>query len=253
MHQLVLYIFFGVLPSLIWLFYYLQKDMHPEPKKVILKVFLWGAVATVPTLFFQIFFSEALNQFQYLSVFYSPEISSYLPMINNFIRWFVVIALTEEVFKYLAVRLTVFKSKELDEPLDIMLYMVVAALGFAGLENIFYLFSPIDNMVSLETVLKTTITISFIRFIGATFLHTLCSALLGYFLALSSIKNGHGIKLTLLGIFLATLLHGLYDFSIMTLSAPFNVIIPIMIVLGLAAFMIYDFDSIKKIKSICKL
>ena len=253
MHQLVLYIFFGVLPSLIWLFYYLQKDLHPEPKKMILKVFLWGALATVPTLFFQIFFSEALNQFQYLSVFYSPEISAYLPMINNFVRWFIVIALTEEVFKYLAVRLTVFKSKELDEPLDVMLYMVVAALGFAGLENIFYLFSPIDNMVSLETVLKTTITISFIRFIGATFLHTLCSALLGYFLAISSLKNGHGAKFTLLGIFLATLLHGLYDFSIMTLEAPFNVIIPILIILGLAVFMVYDFDGIKKVKSICKL
>lgn len=220
---------------------------------MILKVFLWGALATVPTLFFQILFSEALNQFQYLSVFYSPEISGYLPMINNFVRWFLVIALTEEVFKYLAVRLTVYKSKEMDEPLDVMLYMVVAALGFAGLENIFYLFSPINNMVSLEVVLKTTTTISFIRFIGATFLHTLCSALIGYFLALSSIKNGHGAKLTLLGITLATLLHGLYDFSIMTLSAPFNVIIPIVIVVGLAIFMIYDFDSIKKIKSICKL
>lgn len=238
---------------MIWLFYYLQKDLHPEPKKMILKVFLWGAVATVPTLFFQIFFSEALSQFQYLSAFYFPKISGYLPMINNFIRWFLVIALTEEVFKYLAVRLTVFRSKELDEPLDVMLYMVVAALGFAGLENIFYLFSPINNAISLEIVLKTTITISFIRFIGATFLHTLSSALLGYFLALSSIKNGHGAKLTLLGIGLATFFHGLYNFAIMTLSAPFNVAIPIAVIIGLAIFMIYDFDSIKKVKSICKL
>jgi len=253
MHQLVLYIFFGVLPSLIWLFYYLQKDLHPEPKKMILKVFLWGAIATVPTLFFQIFFSEALNQFQYLSVFYSPGISAYLPTINNFVRWFLVIALTEEVFKYLAVRLTVFKSKELDEPLDVMLYMVVAALGFAALENIFYLFSPINNAVSLEVILKTTLTISFIRFIGATFLHTLASGLVGYFLALSSVKNGHGAKFTLIGIGLATLSHGLYNFGIMTLKAPFNVAVPVAVIVALAAFMVYDFDSIKKIKSICKL
>ncbi len=253
MHQLVLYITFGILPSLIWLFYYLQKDMHPEPKKMILKVFLWGAVITVPTLFFEIIFSEALNQFQYFSVLYLPGISNYLPVISNIVRWFLVIALTEEVFKYLAVRLTVFKSKELDEPLDIMLYMVVAALGFAALENIFYLFSPINNAISLEVLLKTTITISFIRFIGATFLHTLSSALVGYFLALSSIKNRHGAKLTILGIFLATLLHGLYNFSIMTLKAPFNVAIPALIIGGLTIFMIYDFDGIKKVKSICKL
>ena len=253
MHQLVLYIFFGVLPSLIWLFYYLQKDLHPEPKKMILKVFLWGAIATVPTLFFQIFFSEALNQFQYLSVFYSPGISAYLPTINNFVRWFLVIALTEEVFKYLAVRLTVFKSKELDEPLDVMLYMVVAALGFAALENIFYLFSPINNAVSLEVILKTTLTISFIRFIGATFLHTLCSALLGYFMALSTLRLRKRFRMTILGVFLATLLHGWYDFSIMNFDGILSVMMPILVIIGLAIFMVYDFDEIKKVKSICKI
>ncbi|OGZ66426.1 MAG: hypothetical protein A3C50_02500 [Candidatus Staskawiczbacteria bacterium RIFCSPHIGHO2_02_FULL_43_16] len=251
-YRLALYIIFGILPSLIWLLYYLAKDMHPEPKKMILKVFFWGAVATIPTLFFQIIFTEALNQFQYLSVFYSPEISGYLPAINNLTKWFVIIAFTEELFKYLVVRWIVFQSGELDEPLDIMLYMVVAALGFATLENTLYLFSPIDGL-SFDMVLKTTVIISFLRFIGATFLHTLCSGLVGYFMALSSLRLKHRFRLTILGLFLAVLLHGLYNFSIINLRFPFNVAIPGLVIFGLAAFMIYDFDGIKKFKSIVKL
>ncbi len=251
-YRLILYIIFGALPSLIWLLYYLRKDLHPEPKKMILKVFFWGALATIPALIFQIFFSEALNQFRYLAVFYSPEISPYLPAITNVARWFLVIALTEEVVKYLVVRWTVFGSGELDEPLDIMLYMVVAALGFAALENVLYLFSPIDNL-SLTAVLQVTITVSFLRFIGATFLHTLCSALLGYFMALSSLRGKHRFRLTLLGLLLAAGLHGLYDFSIINLHYPLDVIVPALVIFGLAAFMVHDFDGIKKIKSIVKI
>ncbi len=239
LYRLILYFIFGVLPSLIWLFYYLQKDINPEPKRMIIKVFLLGMLATIPALIIQIFLSQMLSHLPY-------------PIISNLIKWFFVIALTEELSKYLVVRLFVFNSDALDEPLDIMLYMVVAALGFAALENILYLFSPINGL-SFDTILKTTITISFMRLIGATFLHTLCSALIGYFLVLAALKSKNKIKLTLLGIFLATLLHGLYNFSIITLSAPLNFVIPIMIIIGLAIFIFYDFDEVKKIKSICRI
>lgn len=251
-YRLVLYVLFGVLPSLIWLFYYLRKDLHPEPKAMIVKMFLYGMAVTIPALFLEIGLSETLNETQYLAVFYSPEISPYLPMIMNIVRWFLVIALVEEVCKYLAVKLFLFHNDALDEPLDLMLYMVIGALGFTALENILYLFSPIDGL-SFDVVIKTAVTISFMRFVGATFLHTLCSALIGYFMALSSLRNKHRFRLTVLGIFLATLLHGLYDFSIITLHAPLNFLIPLAVIIMMAVFIFYDFDEIKKVKSICKL
>lgn len=243
-YYLLLYFAFGILPSIIWLFYYLAKDMHPEPKKMILEVFLLGMLSTVPVFFLQLGLSFILKSF---SFFYLS------PLLMEAIKWFLVIALTEEIFKYFVVRLTIFKSGELDEPLDIMLYMVVAALGFAALENTLYLFSPLDNAISFGAIARTTITISFVRFIGATFLHTLCSALVGYFLALSSVRGIKGVRFTILGLVLATLLHGLYDFSIMTLRYPLNAAVPIGIILALTAFMIWDFNGIKKIKSICKI
>ena len=41
---IIIYVILGLLPSLTWLSYYLTKDLHPEPKKMILKIFLWGAL-----------------------------------------------------------------------------------------------------------------------------------------------------------------------------------------------------------------
>jgi hypothetical protein len=45
----------------------------------------------------------------------------------------------------------------------------------------------------------------------------------------------------------------LYNFSIINLPSPLNLMIPITIIVGLTIFIIYDFDEIKKVKSICKL
>ena len=245
-YRLTLYIVFGVLPSLGWLFYYLKKDLHPESKRMILKIFIYGAGITIPVFLIQIGLVELLKILQSFWFFTS------FPIIIDILKWFIIIALTEEISKYLVVRLAVLKNKELDEPLDIMLYMVVAALGFAALENILYLSTPANNL-SFSSIIETTIMISFIRFIGATFLHTLCSALAGYFLALSFFRAKDKVKLTIIGLFLAVLLHGLYNFSIIALRAPMNFLIPVVVIIGLTIFMIYDFDNIKKVKSICKL
>lgn len=245
-YHLILYVLFGILPSLIWLFYYLRKDLHPEPKKIILKLFFYGALVTIPVFIIQSGLSELLDQVK------ASGILDGYPIVADIIKWFVVIALTEELLKYLVVRQVILKNSEIDEPLDIMLYMVVVALGFAALENILYLFSPIDQ-ISFNAILATTVTISFVRFVGATFLHTLCSALIGYFVALASVRAHEHYRLTIIGILAAGLLHGLYDFSIITLSRPMNFVIPLIVVIGLVIFMIYDFDEIKKVKGICKL
>ncbi len=50
------YIYFtilGLLPSFIWLLFYLRKDRHPEPKTMVLKIFLWGALMGPLAIFLQ--------------------------------------------------------------------------------------------------------------------------------------------------------------------------------------------------------
>jgi len=239
-YYIIIYIIFGVLPSLTWLFYYLRKDLHPEPKRMILKIFLWGALITLPVLFVQIGLTSLLNRIDMG------------PMAKDLVYWFLIIAFSEEFFKYLVVRIKVINSPYLDEPIDIMLYIVVVALGFAALENILYLFAPAGQM-SFNQIIDRTLIVSFIRFIGATFLHTLCSAVIGYSLAISFCEVKTKNISLVAGILMATALHGLYDFSIITLNGYIRFAIPIVIILTLAFLVFSGFEKLKKMKSICKI
>lgn len=234
----IIYIIFGILPSLTWLFYYLRKDVHPESNSMVLKIFTFGALVTLPVFFIQIGLAFLLEKIAI------PQLASSL------LYWFIVIALTEELFKFLVVKLKVINSPELDEPLDIMLYMVIAALGFAALENILYLFAPMGG-ISFADLINRTLIISFIRFIGATFLHTLCAGTVGYFWALGICKSQK--KYLALGFLIAVLLHGLYNFSIMTLEGMLKIAIPAATLILLAYFVITGFEKLKKLKSVCKI
>jgi len=246
-YLLPIYILLGILPSSVWLFYYLNKDLHPEPKKMILKIFFYGSIVTLPVFIVQIGSAWLLERFHGIPFFIS------YPIVPSLLKWFFIIALTEELGKYIVVKFGVLNSYLVDEPLDIMLYMVVAALGFGAVENILYLFSSLYGLFSFDSIVITAIAVIFIRFVGATFLHTLCSGLVGYFLAMASFHGKKKVLLTICGLSLAAILHGLYNFSITAWPWPFNVITPTMVILALALFMLYDFDQIKKIKGICKL
>ena len=239
-YNIIIYILFGILPSLIWLFYYLRKDIHPEPKRMILKIFFWGVLIALPVFFVQVGLKYILDK---------VDID---PLAYNLIYWFLIISFSEEFFKYLVIRIKVINSPHLDEPLDLMLYMVVAALGFAAIENTLYLFVPSGQM-SFNDLINRTLIVDLIRFIGATFLHTLCSGVIGYSLAISFCKVKWRNIIAGLGIFTAVALHGLYDFSIITLNGYAKFGIPVIIIISLAFFVFSGFENLKKIKSTCSI
>lgn len=236
-YRIILYVIFGILPSLTWLSYYLKKDLHPEPKKMILKIFLWGAFITIPVFFIQIGLTYLLNK------------TAFNPIITSLVYWFLIIALTEEFFKFWVVKTKVINSPEMDEPVDIVLYMVIAALGFTAVENILYLFAPISGL-SLNAILNRTLIVAFIRFIGATFLHTLCSATIGYALAISYQDEKNRLKEIASGITVAVLLHGIYNFSIMTLEGYFKIAVPAIVIITLATLVFSGFAKLRKMKSV---
>jgi len=122
----LLYLIFALTPVFIWLFFYFKKDDNPEPKKMILKVFILGMLAACFAAIFENAVFKLIADKSLLSVI---------------LESFLLVALVEEFVKYLVVRLYVFSSPELDEPLDVMLYMVISALGFAFVENIVLFFT----------------------------------------------------------------------------------------------------------------
>jgi len=237
------YIIFGLTPSIIWLLFYLRKDAHPESNKMIIKIFFYGMLAAIIAAVVEIGIFSGLSLF-------GKNLTETFPILFFIFYHFIIIALVEEVAKYLVVKEKVINDPEFDEPIDAMLYMIIAALGFAALENLLVLFPGKEPFL-----FKQTVNISAFRFIGATFLHALCSGTLGYFLALSIFEPKRKIKLILTGIIIATILHGLFNISIIRIetSLVFSIATLIALLTGLALFVSFGFRKLKKIASVCKI
>ena len=224
-----LYIFLGILPSIIWLLYYLKKDTHPEPRLMILKIFFWGMLSALPAIFIEKGISLELQK---LSLSYSSII-----FLNNLLG----AALVEETLKYLVVRGKVLKSDEFDEPVDAMLYMIVAGLGFAAAENIFVMLEMIPSFLVHQTLLVLAL-----RFVGAVFLHALCSAIVGFWLAVSfSRHRKEKFRFVGLGLGIAICLHALFNFFIIK-GGVMGFLIPIAIIVGLSFVVSLELEDLKK-------
>jgi len=232
-----IYILLALLPSLIWLLFFLRKDTHPESNRMILKIFFYGMMAALPA---------ALIEMGIFELFGKLNLN---PFLISCLNIFVGVALIEELLKYLVVRGKVISNPEFDEPLDIMLYMIIAALGFVALENILIFLSPKVFLLPIGE----TLGLAGFRFISATFLHALCSGTIGFFLALSFFESENKSKLLALGLGIAALLHGIYNFSIMETEGNAQFIIPIIILIGLALFVSFGFKKVKKMRSVCEV
>ena len=233
MNNYLFYIVLGIAPSIIWLLFYLKKDKKPEPKSKILQVFGGGAVAAILAAIIETIVLKKILGLETLNG------------TTKIIFVFLIIALIEEILKYLIVKLLVFKNSELDEPIDIVIYMIIAALGFAALENVFLFFS--EELQIFETVL-----VAALRFIGATFLHTLSSGILGFFVALWFSKNKKNVILLFTGVFLSVVLHALYNFFIIKTDNIWRFALPGILLLCLAGFLSFCFKKLKNMKSVCQ-
>lgn len=236
----LIYLFFGVLPSLVWLSFYLEKDKHPEPKILLSKIFVLGALITIPTTATQ---KLVLNQIK----------TSYFDTALSFLAIsLLLMAFLEELFKFLVVKFGALKSSEFDEPVDAMIYMVTAALGFAAAENfLVLLYSENEDLMNNFFKLPKTFIIwenvfqiSFVRFIGATFLHALCGAIIGFAIALA-FKNKNREKFVIPSLIIASILHALYNFSIIKVEEGWSFAIPFILLIVLYSLISLFFEIIK--------
>ncbi len=207
----------GLSPSFVWLYFFLKEDNHPEPKKMIFKVFFAGALFALLAVPFEYFFQDYLEFF---------NIGRY-----HFIS-FLVLAAVEEISKFLAAFWLIRKNRFFDEPVDAMIYMITAALGFAALENILI---TLGNINGASMAIGGILGIIVFRFIGATLLHALSSGVLGYYWARKSFL--------LKGIVVASLLHAIFNYLIMILDE--KLIYPTIFLIIIALFVFWDFEKLK--------
>ena len=214
----------ALLPALIWLLLFTREDLHPEPKRLLFYTFSVGAIISLPVLVSQLLFQNLL-----LSPF------------ENILVIIISLAFIEEFFKFIAAYWAVNNHPAFDEPIDAMIYMIAAALGFATVENIFIISTTL-NSFNLADITQTISTIS-LRLIGATLLHALASALVGYYWALGILRKSLFSYVTI-GIILATLIHAVFNYLV--LSFQENLLIyPSLFLLTAAFFIFNDFEKLK--------
>lgn len=185
--ETILYAFLGgLIPTLLWLWFWRREDrLHPEPRRLIFLAFIMGML-TIP---------------------FVVPIQKYTATIFSGGLLILIWAATEEILKYGFAYFSVLRNKEVNEPIDTVIYMITIALGFAALENMLFLIEPLSEGRFVESI----VTGNF-RFLGATLLHVLSSATVGVFMAFAFYKSkAKKLLYTCAGIILAILLHTLFN------------------------------------------
>lgn len=186
----------GVLPALLWLWFWLREDKKaPEPRRRIITAFVFGMIAVILVLPLEKIIFNLLG----------PNLNT-----EMLAAWAVV----EEVMKFLAAYFAALRSRDADEPVDFVIYMVTVALGFSALENSFFLANLLGDGLLTQSIISGNM-----RFLGATLLHTVTSATVGAFMAVSFYKSRQTKKLALgAGISFSIALHTVFNFFIINLG-----------------------------------
>jgi len=217
----------GLVPALLWLWFWLKEDKkNPEPKSLIAFAFIVGAVSV----------AIAIPLEKWVLVYISGISSSITTLVIIF--W----ATIEESLKLIAGYLTVLKRKEMNEPIDAIIYMISIALGFAAMENILFIFNAFEGSVF------SIFTTGSFRFIGATLLHILSSATIGGAIALSFYKSKiKKVLYVLIGTLLAFLIHTLFNIFINSASNV-NILTIFSFVWAGIILLILFFEKVRTIK-----
>ena len=218
--QIIYALLGGILPALVWLAFWLREDYkHPEPRGLILRTFLLGMGAVILVLPLE----KAVD-----TLFPGMTLVAIL-------LWVIL----EEIFKFTAAFFGGLRSAEDNEPIDPIIYMITAALGFAALENVLFIATPLLKGFVVESVVTGNL-----RFIGASLLHVVSSSIIGVALAFSFYKSRKTrILLVLVGLLIAVAFHTAFNLSLLSGAE----IVPLMSVwLGVTTLLLM-FEKTKTI------
>jgi RsiW-degrading membrane proteinase PrsW (M82 family) len=181
-------IILGLSPSLIWLVFWRHLVKRGrEPMGLVLLCFLLGAASV------------------FLATFLQGAVKG---VVTDPTTRIAVWAGIEEVLKFAAFYLVAYKSVYNDDALDPAMYLIAVALGFAALENIFYILKPAASFNVTASLLTGGL-----RFFGSTLLHAIASCFVGIIITLTPrAVKAFGV---LIGIAGAIFLHSTFNFFIL--------------------------------------
>jgi RsiW-degrading membrane proteinase PrsW (M82 family) len=202
----------GIVPSLIWLYFLLREDARcPEPRALIVIAFIAGMLAVPLVIPIESYAQSVL-----------PD---GLPVI---IAW----AIAEETIKYALASIFILWNRAVDESLDLVIYMITVALGFAALENTLFLITPF-----MHGDITNGLVTDNLRFVGSTLLHVVASSAIGFALAFSY-KSSRIVRIFAAagGLILAVALHTVFNFFIINQNGSETIVAFFVVWTGIIIF-----------------
>ncbi|MGX6442592.1 glutamic-type intramembrane protease PrsW [Neobacillus sp. K501] len=191
----------GIAPGLALLsYFYLKDEYDSEPISMVMRTFLFGALLVFPIMFIQhVLHTENIITLDWVDAFLSTS------LLEEFFKWFILFY-------------AIYQHVEFDEPFDGIVYGVAVSLGFATVENIFYL---IANGIE-HAMARALLPVSS---------HALFGVIMGFYIGKAKFTEGKKAKWVILSLFLPFFLHGIYDFILKTQENWLYIILPFMIFL----------------------
>ncbi len=222
----------GLLPALLWLWFWLREDANPEPRRILLLTFVAGMMMAMVALFLEQGANALITKWL-----------NFLPKFLFSVILLFVWAAIEETVKYIAARRAALRLPSFDEPVDAIIYLITAALGFAALENILFLLKVFGGHGMLAGLITGNL-----RFLGATLLHVVTSAIVGASVAFSFFHKEKLIRNVLGGLLFATILHTLFNFFIINGGDTnlFKILIPLWLAVVILFFIFEKIKGLKK-------
>lgn len=183
-------------------YFYLRDSLEPEPISMVVRSFIFGMLLVVPIMVLQYIMQQ---EWHWQGGIITEVLQS---------------AVVEEFFKWMVIFFTVYQHVEFDEPYDGIVYAVAVSLGFATLENLFYLIINGTDIALWRALLPVS---------G----HALFAVWMGYYLGRAKFsKEPRKQRIFLwVSVILPILLHALYNAIFLSIQNWIVVIIPFMILL----------------------
>jgi len=213
----------------ICLFIFHKDAYNREPKLNLIITFLLGVISIIPAGFIELYISNDKQN----------------DIVSIAIRAFLLVALIEELVKYAALRLYAYPKKSFDEPLDGIVYGVVASMGFATAENILYIYQANET--------GNGVSVAILRMFLAVPAHATFGVIMGYFAGKAKFAAKNKSRLLVQGLIWSIIFHGTYDFFLFLQKSPAIInheIADILLFLGAVVSLIVGIRlSLKHIKT----
>jgi RsiW-degrading membrane proteinase PrsW (M82 family) len=201
---------------IIAIYVYFRDKYEKEPFGLLVKALVAGILAVLPIILVERYLMSLM-----------PDMDS---VGRAAYQAFLVAGTTEELFKFVALFLLVWRSPSFNEQFDGIVYAVFVSLGFAAVENVMYVMDGGYQTAAL-------------RAITAVPAHALFGVTMGYYLGIArryvELRKAYLLRALLVPI----ILHGIYDFILMVQVG--------WVLLGFIPFMVYLYVAgVRKMKKL---